>query len=525
MDFEVTTNIEMILSTGEYLFKGVLYGFDKGRKKDPTPMKLDLTNQIYSRKYTGAEKKMLQNFMAESFTVAGVLNFRMQEKLKQLAADILKGKTGEQVSRGEEKVDPNKLFVERAKELMRQYQYDGKIPPEGHLKANFNTAVSSAYHGSLWQKTQDAGIYSALQYKTRKDSKVREAHRSLDDRIFYIDDPIWKTIYPPNGWNCRCYTTPLTVTEIVGKQVEDSQRDPEAEKKIIKDANVSKEFARNSGMSQSIWNKWLDAELVDTNWTTVFKNAVDFDRSVARYIDNDKLAEILNLTLDKNAAEYRYLEPTQENWDKEFPDNEVVTKLNEKIAVLKNAFEKLIRKGKDDNRHEYMGLIKPTLQEPVMIIKNDRGAIVFIKSFIKNKRINFASITYESGDLLNVASNYRRELKDFLKELKGGEVLYFSAFASKSPGKFSRNTSPHVPASFELGTKVIKPPAKFNEVWADRYYSSPEQIYKTKLRYLTYTPDGVEVVTVSGENSTKMFIAWSELDSVRVGILIQLVSL
>ncbi len=276
MEFEITTNIELILSTGEYLFKGILYGFDKGRKKDPAPMKLDNTKPIYSNKYTGAEKKMLQNFMAESFTVAGVLNFRMQEKLKQLAADILKGKTGEQVSRGEEKVDPKKLFVERAKELMKQYQYDGKIPPEGHLKANFNTAVSSAYHGSLWQKTQDAGIYSALQYKTRKDSKVRDSHRSLDDKIFYIDDEIWKTIYPPNGWNCRCYTTPLTMNELVGKEVENAGRDSEAEKKIIKDANVSKEFARNSGVTHSIWNKWLESELDQKDLAQIFNRMKEY---------------------------------------------------------------------------------------------------------------------------------------------------------------------------------------------------------------------------------------------------------
>lgn len=533
MDFEVTTNIELILSTGEYLFKGILYGFDKGRKKDPAPMKLDSTSNIYSKKYTGAEKKMLQNFMAESFTVAGVLNFRMQEKLKQLAADILKGKTGEQVSRGEEKVDPNKLFVERAKELLHQYQYDGKIAPDGHLKANFNTAVSSAYHGSLWQKTQDAGIYSALQYKTRKDSKVRDSHRSLDDKIFYIADPIWKTIYPPNGWNCRCYTTPLTVTEIVGKQIEDSQRNPEAEKTIIKDAKISKEFARNSGMTYSIFGKWLDSELEAISWTSVFKAAFENDRSVSKLIEKEQLDKIL----EENAAPYRYIKPTQENWDKEFPDNKVVTGLNEKIAEFKNdlkikdkpgtftSFEKLFEK--EDGRHELMGLIKPTLQEPLFVFKDKENGIIFVKSFKgKDGRIDMVSITYSKGELLEIVSNYPiSDYKQFLEKFKSGEVLLIGKDSTfKKPGSFSRDTSPGVPARFELGTKVIKPPAKFNEVWADRSYSSAEKVYKSKINYITYSPDGIEVATISGEDVKKKFLNWSELDSARKGMLIQLIS-
>lgn len=527
MDFEVTTNIELILSTGEYLFKGILYGFDKGRKKDPAPMKLDSTSNIYSKKYTGAEKKMLQNFMAESFTVAGVLNFRMQEKLKQLAADILKGKTGEQVSRGEDKVDPNKLFIERAKELLHQYQYDGKMPPDGHLKANFNTAVSSAYHGSLWQKTQDAGIYSALQYKTRKDSKVRDSHRSLDDKIFYINDDIWKTIYPPNGWNCRCYTTPLTITELVGKEVENPLRDFDAKKKIITDAKISKEFGRNSGMTNSIFGEWLDSELEATSWVSVFKAVFDNERSVSKLIKREELDKIL----EENATPFRLIEATQENWDKEFPNNELMTKIGKtKFVDVKDdgewitAFKKLIKRSKKDNRHLLIGLIKPTLQEPLLIIHNKRDALVFVKSFkTEGKRIDFVSITVNKGDLATI-SNYQTKVKDLIKEIKEGEVVSFSPVTSKKPGSFSRGTSPGVPARFDLDTKVIKPPAKFNEVWADRYYSSSEKVYKSKINYITYTPDGIEVATISGEDIKKKFLDWSDLDSARKGMLIQLIS-
>ena len=527
MDFEVTTNIELILSTGEYLFKGILYGFDKGRKKDPAPMKLDSTSNIYSKKYTGAEKKMLQNFMAESFTVAGVLNFRMQEKLKQLAADILKGKTGEQVSRGEEKVDPNKLFVERAKELLHQYQYDGKMPPDGHLKANFNTAVSSAYHGSLWQKTQDAGIYSALQYKTRKDSKVRDSHRSLDDKIFYIADPIWKTIYPPNGWNCRCYTTPLTVTEIVGKQVEDSQRNPEAEKTIVKDAKISKEFARNSGMTNSIWNDGLDNEIKALGLYAAFKDSFLNERSVEKI----KSVKDFEKILEDNASPYREMEATIDNYEKDFPNGIASSKLGpvtlkivyiDELKRYGTQLEKVIAKG----RSKDFGLIKPTLDNPLMIIKEKGGTLVFVKSFkSKGGRIDFNSIVLDKGDILEMISNYERDkVAKLFDKVRDGEVLVFLASSLKETDFSLRGTSRAQSGGLSNASNIKKPPAKFNEVWADRYYSSAEKVYKSKINYITYTPDGIEVATISGEDVKKKFLDWSELDSARKGMLIQLIS-
>lgn len=31
-----------------------------------------------------------------------------------------------------------------------------------------------------------------------------KAHNELDECVFKADDPVWKSIYPPNGWLCGC---------------------------------------------------------------------------------------------------------------------------------------------------------------------------------------------------------------------------------------------------------------------------------------------------------------------------------
>lgn len=251
IDLSRYTDVELILRTGEYIYRGVTYGFDKGRLLQSPPSKFSDDNFL-KRKYTGTEKSLLQNFMVESFTVAGVLNYDLQEKLKKTAADILAQ---------DQETDPKKLFIEKAKQIIPSYQYDGSMPPDGHLKTNFRTAVNSAYHGSLWNKIEASGIYVALEYETRGDSKVRPAHRLLNGKIYYKEDPIWKLIYPPNDHNCRCRVIPKTLDEIKGVTVENPVRTEDEEKQLLKDTGVSDEFARNSGMTHSIWNKWLESEL------------------------------------------------------------------------------------------------------------------------------------------------------------------------------------------------------------------------------------------------------------------------
>ncbi len=41
----------------------------------------------------------------------------------------------------------------------------------------------------------------------------------LHSKIFHYDDPIWDTIYPPNGFNCRCHVRALTNGQAAAKAI------------------------------------------------------------------------------------------------------------------------------------------------------------------------------------------------------------------------------------------------------------------------------------------------------------------
>jgi uncharacterized protein with gpF-like domain len=57
-------------------------------------------------------------------------------------------------------------------------------------------------------------ILPLLQYETVGDRRVRPEHAALDNIIRPVGDKFWDTLYPPNGWNCRCMVLQLSEGEV-----------------------------------------------------------------------------------------------------------------------------------------------------------------------------------------------------------------------------------------------------------------------------------------------------------------------
>jgi len=75
------------------------------------------------------------------------------------------------------------------------------------LETVYRTEFSVAYNGARLQANEAPEldeIIVAYQYVTVGDDRVRPTHAALDGATFAKNDPKWKTLAPPNGWNCRC---------------------------------------------------------------------------------------------------------------------------------------------------------------------------------------------------------------------------------------------------------------------------------------------------------------------------------
>ncbi|PID62009.1 MAG: hypothetical protein CR974_03835 [Gammaproteobacteria bacterium] len=106
------------------------------------------------------------------------------------------------------------------KQLLKDYAPNKHIPE----------LTNKQYRGNLWrlkliarQNSQSAYMAGAYrrqianiknrpywQYLAVIDPSTRDSHRALHGKVYRADDPIWDTVYPPNGFNCRCRVSALS---------------------------------------------------------------------------------------------------------------------------------------------------------------------------------------------------------------------------------------------------------------------------------------------------------------------------
>lgn len=81
---------------------------------------------------------------------------------------------------------------------------------ENYRHTEYANAVNSGMQASRYYSMKDrVDALPLWRYDTMEDGRVRESHKLLNGKIFEHNDAIWNTIYPPNGWHCRCTVTPL----------------------------------------------------------------------------------------------------------------------------------------------------------------------------------------------------------------------------------------------------------------------------------------------------------------------------
>ena len=89
-------------------------------------------------------------------------------------------------------------FIEAAKKINAAFN-------QTYLATEYKFAVATGQNSARYleffgEKKQ----INHWEYQTVGDSHVRDEHDSIDGRIFSFDDVAARSLWPPNGWNCRC---------------------------------------------------------------------------------------------------------------------------------------------------------------------------------------------------------------------------------------------------------------------------------------------------------------------------------
>lgn len=167
---------------------------------------------------------------AQAFSVAGLASLDQLDAVKQSLDNALAQGTS---------------FFDWQKQIK-----DGVIPldlPNHRLDNIFRTNTQSAYMAGRWQQLTDSSDDNEptyLMYDAVNDSRTRPAHKAMDNVIKPMDDPFWKSNYPPNGFRCRC-----TVRRLSKKQAE-RMSGITPDNKIPDHAKADKGWDYNVGLSR-----------------------------------------------------------------------------------------------------------------------------------------------------------------------------------------------------------------------------------------------------------------------------------
>lgn len=93
------------------------------------------------------------------------------------------------------------------------------------LKTIFQTNMQSSMMAGRYRELMaNADKRPFFQYVAVLDGRTRPAHRAMHGRVFRSDDGAWGTLWPPNGWGCRCRVRALDAADMAeqGLKVERS---------------------------------------------------------------------------------------------------------------------------------------------------------------------------------------------------------------------------------------------------------------------------------------------------------------
>lgn len=96
------------------------------------------------------------------------------------------------------------------------------------LRVIFQTNMATAYAAGQWARVQeDKREFPYLKYIASTAEHKRASHTRFYGKIWTADDPIWQSIFPPNGYGCQCTVRQLTRKQALRERGEDIDTQPE----------------------------------------------------------------------------------------------------------------------------------------------------------------------------------------------------------------------------------------------------------------------------------------------------------
>lgn len=362
--------------------------------------------------------------------------------------------------------------VDDDKETFEAYQQH----LERRLRTIYHTNLSSSYSAGQWQRIQQTKEFLPyLQYMPSLSVKKRDNHKAYYGLVRPADDPIWQSIFPPNGYGCRCWVKQLTKRQAEAimfqqaKDVSNGKSEPfELEMETVQNPRTGEAMQTPKGVHFSFAH------------------------------NHDRLTALLKLAEDKHGTEFgeRLREQLKQNFPKTmtvYEQEEIIKKWIYGYSSANQVFSK-----------EATDLIRDfdlTIPEAVAIREYTGFGSFEINAFlngISDKDMsNIADLLRQAlAKLPNYQGTVVRRTKlptEILEQHQIGKIVEYPAFTSTTSGKIDQfQNHPHrlvIKSKHGKNIKFLSVNSYEDEV----LFTSPTKFYVEDIVKGDYNKDGFDV--------------------------------
>lgn len=109
-----------------------------------------------------------------------------------------------------------KDFRQRFDSIVAKHGWDYKGGRNWRSRVIYETNLRQSYNAGRWSQLQRLKHVRPFWRYKHSDAveHPRPVHLSWNDKIWAADDPVWKVIFPSNGWGCQCSVEGLSARDM-----------------------------------------------------------------------------------------------------------------------------------------------------------------------------------------------------------------------------------------------------------------------------------------------------------------------
>jgi SPP1 gp7 family putative phage head morphogenesis protein len=310
----------------------------------------------------------------------------------------------------------------------KQYRQDVErvhgLYNEQYLSAEYQNAIAQGQSALQWKQWRPEDI---LKYSTAGDDRVRPTHAKLEGLTLLASSPVWKSIYPPNDWGCRCTVVP-------GEQSDISMSDADAGalgREVVQRGSL---FDNNPGITGIVFkddHPYFESMRGIKQLDAVRNYGMKSVEAIMR--KSDEFPAPLHMDTETDFYAYWFAQVKKHGINahdfaiKDKLGNDVIFKASPDGKDKENYFRDHIIRKQSEARHEYAANFTDVMQKPDEIFARHEGDVISTSYIKYYNDYPYVLVTVNDGKTIEAQTFYRADQKakrGSFKKNRQGVLLY-----------------------------------------------------------------------------------------------------